>query len=816
MEVKNYFAFTKDSKQIPYCTAYLYYAGTNDLATGVKDKNGNPIDNPFTADANGLAQFTGPNGVYDLRFKSGVRDYRIRTSIVDTEALLEAAGQAGDSAEQAGSQADRSTTNADRSESAADAAAIAGYQFQNTADGLANTNGTGAINRYFTVPSAVNTAYVDRYRNDDGVATAAGSYPSRQIVEHVTSRVVEQNSDIAELRGNDKVSIDFAWAAHDENGQVALGIRHDGTVFLNLSEAAQKAIAQINEVAVDYDNNYQYALIDESSNIAFGVLRDGRIEMLRDNEIKTDAVHGDNVIYGIMDESERLAFALRGNGKVDLVRAEETITESIYDLDLVYGLLDQNGKVAFGINKKGELLGNFAAGTNLGDPVDPNTLAGPGNIFMARVLSSNLVEFLADGEGKILSYTQRTDIASTTAMFSALGPIEYIAATGQSLSVGGGATENASGEEVFTANPVFPHHNFMFNTGTRGVQSAVLNPATLVDFVPAYEVFNNNNHAETQGSGMMRALHAKHLVNMENFKTYVYRSHGRGGASISELSKGSGFEMYANGVKEVAKAVEIASKYGRELVLRAVTWTQGEQDRGVGTSRLDYYSALNKLVDDYQIDYAAILPEHNPTIHFIIDQLSSNSTGTFSDIPLAQYDLAKDRNDVHISTSKYFMSYSASGVHLDPKWYSILGEYQARAWRAQFLEGGWSPLQPVSVNRTDAVIDIVFSVPKPPLVIDTTTLPFIADNGFVFSDDSGATPPISSVEIISDGIIRITLSAVPSGPNMKLSYAGSGPGAGTEHSGAWGNIRDSETEVSQSDSAVVLYNWALIFEETII
>ena len=88
MDVKNYFAFTKENKVIPFCDAYLYYAGTNDLVTGVKDKDGNDIDNPFKADENGLVQFTGPTGNYDLRFKSLLRDYRIRISIIDFDEVV--------------------------------------------------------------------------------------------------------------------------------------------------------------------------------------------------------------------------------------------------------------------------------------------------------------------------------------------------------------------------------------------------------------------------------------------------------------------------------------------------------------------------------------------------------------------------------------------------------------------------------------------------------------------------------------------------------------------------------------------------------
>lgn len=566
---------------------------------------------------------------------------------------------------------------------------------------------------------------------------------------------------ISGIRGSEQISSEFAWAVVDSENQVAVGVRHNGKVSLS-----------------------------------------------RDTEIDDQGVYRNGYQWGVVDEGGALAIGVKGDGKVDLVRAGEVISDATYSDDLVYGLLDQDNRVAFGIKRSGELIGKFSEGSGTGVPVDQNSVSGPGNVFMARSLFPGLVEFLADGEGATRAYRQRRDIPSETAMFSASGPIEYIAATGQSLSVGGGATENAPGEEVFTESPVYPHHNFMFNTGTRGVESGGLDPSTLIDFVPAFESFNGSNQAETQGSGMMRALHA----GSEQHRTFVYRSHGKGGAKLAELSKGSGFNMYDNGLKEVRAAVAIAEKYGRDIRMRAFTWTQGESDRF--TDRGEYYSGLSQLIDDYRYDYAQELPEGNPPLVCIIDQMCANSSGDVGNPPLAQYDLSRDLSHVYISTPKYFMAFSGV-VHLVPIWYSILGEYQARAWSALFVENDeWRPVSPLSVSRAGNVIDVVFSVPSPPLVFDHETLPAALNEGFVFSDSSGSTPGISSVELVSDDTVRITLDSSPAGPDMKISYGTEGAGA-VGRAGAWGNLHDSDTTVSQSDPAVTLFNWAVIFEESV-
>ncbi|MBU70862.1 hypothetical protein [Spongiibacter sp.] len=160
MEVKNYFAFTAENKPIPFCKAYLYEAGTSNLVTGLTDKNGNPIDNPFQADKDGLVQFAGPNGVYDLRFKSSLRDYRIRVSIVDTPALLAAATSAEASKAAAEIAMGETILSRDKAQLSALQAAAAGHVYESTViaqsygvgGAVINNAGDGATDGQYNIP----------------------------------------------------------------------------------------------------------------------------------------------------------------------------------------------------------------------------------------------------------------------------------------------------------------------------------------------------------------------------------------------------------------------------------------------------------------------------------------------------------------------------------------------------------------------------------------------------------------------------------------------------------------------------------------
>jgi hypothetical protein len=622
----------------------------------------------------------------------------------------------------------------------------------------------------------------------------------------------EEKQALANFAFEDIEDEEFVYGVLDQFSNVAIGVDKNGKTYADLQEDLKQDIA--NQA---FDNTYGetdfiWGVLDSVGKLAIAIDRSGKTHIDRPDEITSQIHYENDFVYGVLDQFGKVALGVDKSGKTHIERPDEIVSQGDFSDDFVWGITDQNSKVALGLKKNGKLYFEpDPSVTGLGSPLTIDELNGPGNNYMPVSSSSTTVDYLADGEGVVRAYRMRTDYESVTAMFTAKGPIEYLPATGQSLSVGGGATENPSGQEVFTETPIYPNHCFMFNTGTRGAQGSVITTSVMRDLIPAYEQFNGDNQAETQGSGMMRALHN---YNEQNgiLQTYLYRSHGRGGATIQELSKGSEFPMFNNGIEEVRKAVELAGKYGREIQVRAFTWTQGENNRS--TDFATYYALLDQLVTDYRTDYALELPETNPPLHCIIDQLAAASTGGGSDVPLAQYQLAKDRSYVHLSTPKYFLEYSAT-VHLVPKYYSILGEYQARVWRTLFIDNAeWQPCWPLTVTRTSNVIDIGCHVPVGNLVIDTVTLPAATNYGFTFTDDSGSTPTITSVEIFGANVIRVTLSAIPTGTVKNIEYANSGPGA-TGRSGAWGNIHDSETKTSQSDNSFVMYNWLMIFNSTV-
>lgn len=84
MELKNFFAQDLQGNVIPSPTVYMYQPGTTTLVTGLKDKDGNALINPFTGTTNGQVVVAAPDGDYDMRVTGAGRDTTMRVRFIDS------------------------------------------------------------------------------------------------------------------------------------------------------------------------------------------------------------------------------------------------------------------------------------------------------------------------------------------------------------------------------------------------------------------------------------------------------------------------------------------------------------------------------------------------------------------------------------------------------------------------------------------------------------------------------------------------------------------------------------------------------------
>lgn len=89
MEIKTRWAQDRSGNVLPFAQVALYYQGTNDLVSGLEDRDGNPLSNPFQADVNGKAVFAAPDGQYDIEFSAGPRESRASIQFLDVSGALQ-------------------------------------------------------------------------------------------------------------------------------------------------------------------------------------------------------------------------------------------------------------------------------------------------------------------------------------------------------------------------------------------------------------------------------------------------------------------------------------------------------------------------------------------------------------------------------------------------------------------------------------------------------------------------------------------------------------------------------------------------------
>ena len=534
---------------------------------------------------------------------------------------------------------------------------------------------------------------------------------------------------------------------------------------------------------------------------------------------------------GVFEYSDSVSDWVR-KGNLDSTTAQEFVAETetlVENLKEPDGTATTEGTLVQEQNSKKELLGfnNYGDtrinGIELNRAVqDENGIVDVIAIDGYRLLAldtatGQIIVGSFDG-GTVARLAARLGSVSLRTQLGTLAlddAIEFIPANGQSNGVAAGLNFNKVPQVVLHTSPLVPVYGLMFNTGLRGVQGGVLDPATITDFVPAFEQQEYDpadagyQCGETQGSGTMAQYHRLNLAAGEP-QLLVWRTHADSGEVEDNIDEDS--QPFANAVMEVAKASSLAASYGRSLVIRAVTMTHGEADRGAGTTKADYKSGCEALLAAYRTSFSPYLSESNPDIAMIFDQLAAeyNATAgaTAGQPALAMYELARDNtSDFFICTPKYLFE-QVDTVHFTPLSHAVIGEYNGKLRRALRAGSAVSWMIPTSIIRTTTTITITFGNAVGDLVLDTDTIPASADSGFEYS---GAN--ITDVSV-SGNEVTITIDADAGGT---LSYAWTAPGGASspKRSGAWGNLRDSDYTPSVTDPTRFLHNWCPVFQETV-
>lgn len=345
--------------------------------------------------------------------------------------------------------------------------------------------------------------------------------------------------------------------------------------------------------------------------------------------------------------------------------------------------------------------------------------------------------------------------------------LNHIYITGQSLAIG------VMGDPALSTSQ--PYDNEMFVGG-------VGNPATITSLVPLVE-----SGVETLGSGM-----ANLVTSLAGTHKALVSASAAGGTAYVGLKKGT--TVYNAGLAQIDEAIDLAAAAEETYGVRAIVLVHGEQDGNEGSLVYDTY--LAEWQRDYEADINALTGQTG-ALPMLQTQMSAIAG---SDIPLAQlraHVAAPGR--IILVGPKYHLP-TVDGSHLTNEGYRQLGEEYGKVYhRVINQRATWEPLRPRTVSRAGNVVSVVFHVPSPPLVFDTTLVAAVTDKGFEWSG-GGAT--ITAVDIVSADTVEITLSDSTAGT---LTYA--------QGADIAGNLRDSDS--TDSLNGYDLFNWCCHFSEAV-
>ena len=321
MELKNFFSQDDAGNMLGAATCYLYVRGTENLVSGLVKANGTDLTNPFATDADGLAQFAAPNGLYDLRVVKGARDYRLRLQFNDVAETVLAAESAASRAETA-----RDTFNLNVGRKA------------DVATGLLET----IPGQSFTVLAPNADDFIIEYENNAGVAVEKKRYPSSESVSRVNS-MLGQHEQVSVL------------AVLDPDGFVVLDATPDKIETKNWSLSTEGV--RFGSQAIVQTEDCAFGLIDELGYVGYEVGNDGRVGGAPSADLDPEVVEGAALIADLNQRALISAYAI-----VSRYNAEVARPRWDYNHFIAYGQSLSNGQEGWPALSKSARHGNVMLG----------------------------------------------------------------------------------------------------------------------------------------------------------------------------------------------------------------------------------------------------------------------------------------------------------------------------------------------------------------------------------------------------------------------------------------------------------------------
>lgn len=282
---------------------------------------------------------------------------------------------------------------------------------------------------------------------------------------------------------------------------------------------------------------------------------------------------------------------------------------------------------------------------------------------------------------------------------------------------------------------------------------------------------------------------------------------GMGETPIYKLEKKFNY-LYPIFISDIRNAYKTAKKRGWDFYVPAVCWMQGESDI-IDYTKDDYKKALKQICSDINKDIKKITHQKQD-IHFICYQTNAltkaidfneyNYNCIETRVAQSTVELIRDDTLFWASGPTYPYNFVNEKIHIDTHGQQQIGLLAAEA-TLKIIRGGEKQygVIPRSISIDGYNILINFSVPQPPLIIDTISVKPIIHYGFSVINPKGKN--ILSEVSIENGKIKLFCTMSPKHCKVRYAVNGERMKSGYMH-GPRGNLRDSHP----------LKNWCYQFD----
>lgn len=467
-----------------------------------------------------------------------------------------------------------------------------------------------------------------------------------------------------------------------------------------------------------------------------------------------------------------------------------------------YANCDENGYVLWGIQWDGQIyvlgqsnVANTHAMIVRGDlwAIGPDGLAVQVTEALevsAPTLSGGTINYLVRVGGGLVPATAQIPASNAWAAF--VTTVLHVLGYGQSLAMGTSSTVN-------TVRPQCANRQRTLKIGVQlADQDGMLEAA---DCLPLRGLVANTLEAPiVQHMGQLQRIGGMPL-----HAGLVASLHGRGGATVAQLSKGSRY--YSNAMTAAQAVYSDSAALGLAHRVPYIDMIQGEADRTAAPGA--YTTSLLQLQSDFDADVRAITGQTG-TIPMLLDQISNWTSYNIatSNVPLEQLDMARQYPQRAVCAGpKYWIQTGTDGTHQPSIGSRQNGAMHARAAAAIMAGIAWYPTHCIAATRVANVVTLKFYTPYGRLVADTVSVSDPGNLGIRWVDDTNSAS-VSSVRVNLDNTVTVTLSGTPTGTNGYIGIADIGvPGAGGgPFTGPRACLRDSSTD--KCGDGLPLYNWA--------